>query len=100
MKSLSTKQHYKLHLDGRIERKSVNPKIVRAAIIAVGTTQRAIATHLGVTQQSLGRVISGSMRSAKIEAELEKVTGIKLYDAPARRGRVKNVWTGTRQASA
>ena len=100
MKSLSTKPHYKLHLDGRMERKSRGPKEVAAAIVAAGTTQRAIATHLGVTQQSLGRVISGSMRSAKIEAELEKVTGIKLYDAPARRGRVKSVWTGARQVSA
>lgn len=73
---------------------------IKAAIVAAGTTQRAIATHLGVSEQSLARVISGGMRSARIEAELEKVTGIKLYDAPARRGRVKSVWTGQRQAAA
>lgn len=72
---------------------------IKAAIVRAGTTQRAIATHLDVSEQSVARVIAGGMRSARIEAELEKVTGIKLYDAPARRGRVKSVWSGERAAA-
>ena len=72
----------------------MKPQDTKAAIAKAGTTQKAIADYLGVTTHSVGRVINGTMRSARIEAELQKLTGKPLHDKPSVRGRRKTVWTG------
>lgn len=72
----------------------MKPEEIRAAIALAGTSQAAVATHLGVTPQSVGRVISKTMRSARIERELEKITGKPIHDKKNKPGRPKAVWTG------
>lgn len=72
----------------------MKPQDIKAAIARAGTSQTAIAVHLGVRLNSVSRVINGTMRSTKIEAELQKITGKPLHAAPPVRGRRKTVWTG------
>lgn len=78
----------------------MKPQEIKAAIVKAGTTQVAIATHLGVTPQSLGRVIAGRMRSARIEAELEKLTGKPIHAHKSKPGRQRAVWNGQRAEAA
>ena len=79
------------HLD---EVQKVKPQDIKAAIAKAGTSQKAIADHLDVSVSALHRVIHGTMRSKKIEAELQKITGKPLHDTPPVRVRRKTVWTG------
>lgn len=67
----------------------MTPCEIKAAIIQVGASQAAIARHLGVSTNSVSRVINGELRSARIEAELQKITGKPLYAASSSRGRHK-----------
>lgn len=72
----------------------MTPSEIKAAICKAGTNQTAIATHLEVSIGSVWRVIHGKMRSAKIEAELEKITGKPIHEARSRTGRPKATWNG------
>lgn len=73
---------------------------IRAAIARAGTSQTAIAEYLGVTPASVSRVVNGTMRSQRIEAELAKVVGHPLFAPAGRPGRKKTVWTGQVSAVA
>jgi DNA-binding transcriptional regulator YiaG len=66
----------------------------KAALIQAGLTQTAFADRLGVSLNSVSRVINGTLRSQRIEAELQKITGKPLHDTPSVRGRRRTVWTG------
>lgn len=79
------------HLDEVLK---VKPQDTKAAIAKAGTSQTAIARHLGVSLNSVQRVINGTLRSKRIEAELEKITGKPLHSTPSVRGRRRTVWTG------
>lgn len=72
----------------------MKPQDTKAAITRANTSQTAIAAHLGVSLNSVSRVINGTMRSKRIEAELQKLTGKPLHETPSVRGRRKTVWTG------
>jgi lambda repressor-like predicted transcriptional regulator len=72
----------------------MKPIDIKAAIARAGTTQAAIAEHLGVTKNSLWRVVNGTLRSARIEAELQQITGCPIHPAKAKRGRQKSTWSG------
>ncbi len=72
----------------------MQPYEIKAAIMRVGTSQSAIAEYLGVTRSCVVRVISGQARSARIEAELEKITGKPIHPDRPKPGRVKTVWNG------
>lgn len=76
------------------EVQKVKPQDIKAAIAKAGTSQTAIARHLGVQLNSVSRVINGTLRSQRIEAELQKLTGKPLHDTPSVRGRRRTVWTG------
>lgn len=78
----------------------MKPQDTKAAIAKAGTSQTAIARHLDVTLNSVNRVINGTMRSTKIEAELEKITGKPLHPAKPGRGRKKTEWTGAGAGAA
>ncbi|WP_161499705.1 helix-turn-helix domain-containing protein [Limnohabitans sp. TS-CS-82] len=78
---------------------SMTPNEIKAAILRAGTNQAAIASYLDVTVQSVWRVVNGTMRSARIEAELEKITGCPIHASVSRRGRKKAVWSGERVAA-
>jgi lambda repressor-like predicted transcriptional regulator len=77
----------------------MNPKDIKAAIAMAGTSQTAIARHLGVSVNSVSRVICGAMRSTRIEAELQKITGKPLHASKPVRGRKKTVWSGAGAAA-
>lgn len=73
----------------------MNPSDIKAKIAQAGTSQAAIATYLGVSPASVGRVIRGNLRSKRIEAELSKIVGQPIFpDTPKKPGRPKLVWTG------
>lgn len=73
----------------------MEPKDIKAKIVLAGTTQAAIARHLGVSSNAVGRVLRGESRSTRIEFELSKIVGKVINNAPhRRRGRRKTVWTG------
>lgn len=76
----------------------MKPSTIKAAIIAAGTSQRAIADYLQVSPGAVNRVINGSMRSYRIEQELLKITGKPIYSTASRPGRKKTVWTGKVEA--
>jgi predicted ArsR family transcriptional regulator len=73
---------------------SMKPEEIKAAIVRAGTSQVAIATHLGVTPQSVGRVIKKTMRSERIERELEKLTGGPIHAKKSKVGRPRATWNG------
>lgn len=73
----------------------MNANDIKAAIVRSGTSQRAIAKYLGVSAQSVWRVIHGGFRSQRIEAELEKITGCPVREArKPRHTRATTVWDG------
>jgi lambda repressor-like predicted transcriptional regulator len=73
----------------------MSPHDIKAKIALAGTSQAAIAKHLGVRPASVAKVIKGEMRSKRIEAELKKITGQTVNPRPCRPlGRPKTVWTG------
>ena len=74
--------------------RSALAKDLVAAIDRVGTTQSAIAEYLNVSRSSVQRVIHGSMRSTRIERELEKIVGQPIFPPLKKPGRKKSVWTG------
>lgn len=78
----------------------MKPEDIKAAIALAGTSQTAIARHLGVSPNSVSRVICGTMRSTRIEAELQKITGKPLHASPSKRGRKPSVWPGSVGAAA
>lgn len=78
----------------------MKPEDIRAAIVRAGTSQQAIADYLGVRAQSVGRVISGQTRSARIEDELAKITGKPIHAKRNKPGRRKSVWNGASGAAA
>lgn len=78
----------------------MTPIEIKAAICKAGTNQSAIATHLGVSIGSVWRVVHGKMRSAKIEAELEKITGKPIHKTRSRTGRPKATWNGAVSGAA
>ncbi len=82
------------------EVQNVNPQDIKAAIVKAGTSQAAIAAHLRVSPNSVSRVINGTLRSKRIEGELQKITGKPLHATPSKRGRRKTVWNGVVGAAA
>ena len=74
--------------------RALDAKDLVAAIDRVGTTQSAIAEYLNVSRSSVQRVIHGSMRSTRIERELEKIVGQPIFPPLKKPGRKKSVWTG------
>ena len=72
----------------------MTPTAIKAAISSAGTSQAAIAQYLGVSATTVSKVVSGKMRSRRIEAELQKITGTPIHPAPAKRGRKKTSWDG------
>jgi len=73
----------------------MEPADIKAAIEKAGTNQAAIARYLGMTTGHIAQVVNKKVRSARVEAELQKITGRPVYDAPAnKRGRTMGVWDG------
>jgi|LSQX01.1.fsa_nt_gb predicted transcriptional regulator len=50
----------------------MNPRQIRAALVLKGIRQVEIAKGLGVTEVAVSRVISGQLRSARIERAVAK----------------------------
>lgn len=76
----------------------MKPQDIRAKIVQAGTTQTAIAAYLGVTAGCISQVISGKLRSQRIEAELSKICGQPVNPKPrGKTGRTKSVWNGLGQ---
>ncbi len=75
MKSLSTKPHYKLHLDGRIERKSWNPEEIKAAMRMKGTTPAALADELRLSKSTVSQIINGVGKSRRVQEAIAKLIG-------------------------
>lgn len=73
---------------------TMNPIDIQIAIMRAGTSQKAIADYLGVSPTAIGRVIKGTMRSAPIEKEIEKIVGKKFFPPKRKPGRAKTVWNG------
>ena len=73
----------------------MKPNDIKAEIMRAGTNPEAIARHLNVSGTAVRRVIDGKLRSAKIEAEIIKITGPKAFTAVKPKAkRQKAVWTG------
>jgi len=76
----------------------MEPADIKAAIERAGTNQSAIARYLGVTTGHMAHVVNKKVRSARVEAELEKITGRPIHEARAKRGRRMAVWNGRVEA--
>lgn len=76
----------------------MTPQEIKAQIALAGTTQAAIARHLGVNPSFLNCVIAGKSRSARVEAALAQITGKPIHPVPSKKGgRTKSVWSGQAQ---
>lgn len=58
---------------------------IKSKLMLKGTTQAAVARHLGVSSQVLGKVLRGKARSQRIEAELSRIVGQKINTNPLKR---------------
>jgi predicted XRE-type DNA-binding protein len=72
----------------------MKPNLIKAEITKANTTQAAIAAYLDVSAMSVSRVINGTMRSERIEAELTKIIGKNIFKPKSKAGRKRSVWTG------
>ncbi|MBK1683417.1 hypothetical protein [Rhodoferax fermentans] len=72
----------------------MEPADIKAAIERAGTNQSAIARYLGVTTGHIAQVVNKKVRSARVEAELQKITGRPIHAQKAKRGRRMAVWNG------
>jgi DNA transposition AAA+ family ATPase len=73
---------------------------IRKAILMAGTTQAALARHLGVGATTVNRVISGKGRCAAVEAEIEKLLGRKIFGPRRKPGRPASVWVNVSNSKA
>ena len=78
----------------------MNKTDIKAAIERAGTSQTAIAEYLGVSPTCVGRVIAGTMRSSRVERELEKLIGRPIFGKSKKPGRTKTAYLGTAQQVA
>jgi predicted transcriptional regulator len=78
----------------------MNRADIKAAIERAGTSQAAIAKYLEVTPACVGRVIAGTMRSKKVEHELEQLIGKPIFGKTRKPGRVKTTYKGAAQQVA
>jgi predicted transcriptional regulator len=78
----------------------MNRTDIKAAIERAGTSQAAIAEYLGVTPTCVGRVIAGTMRSKKVELELEQLIGKPIFAKARKPGRIKTTYKGAAQQVA
>jgi ribosome-binding protein aMBF1 (putative translation factor) len=78
----------------------MTPLAIKAAIRQAGTSQAAIAEYLNVTPSVVGAVIHGRGRSQRIETEIEKAVGKKVFGPRGKPGPVKTTWNGKAQAVA
>lgn len=67
---------------------------IKAAIEKAGTSQTAIARYLGLTPNTVNRVVQKTGRSARVEAELAKICGRPIHAHPGKHGQPKTVWNG------
>lgn len=75
----------------------MNKTDIKAAIERAGTSQAAIAEYLKVTPTCVGRVIAGTMRSKRVEDELEKLVGKQIFGKSRKPGRIKTTYNGAAQ---
>lgn len=75
----------------------MNRTDIKAAIERAGTSQAAIAEYLKVTPACVGRVIAGTMRSKRVEAELEQLIGKPIFGKARKPGRTKTTYQGAAQ---
>lgn len=72
----------------------MTPEQIKSAIGGARTSQRAIADFLGVSPGFVGRVIAGHARSQRVEHELEKIVGHKIFPPRRKPGPKPTTWTG------
>ncbi len=78
----------------------MNKKDIKAAIERAGTSQAAIAEYLKVSPTCVGRVIAGTMRSKRVENELENIVGKRIFGEARKPGRIKTTYHGAAQGVA
>lgn len=78
----------------------MNKSDIKAAIERAGTSQAAIAEFLGVTPTCVGRVIAGTMRSKRVEQEIEQLIGKPIFATAKKPGRIKTTYRGAAQQVA
>jgi ribosome-binding protein aMBF1 (putative translation factor) len=78
----------------------MNKVDIKAAIDRAGTSQAAIAKYLKITPACVGRVMAGTMRSKRVEDELEKLIGKKIFGESKKAGRTKTTYKGEAQQVA
>ena len=58
----------------------MTPREIKAALILKGITQTAIAKKLGVLTCTVGQVIAGRSKSARIAKQIAEELGLKVED--------------------
>lgn len=53
----------------------MHPELIKAAIRMAGTTPAALADEMGLTRPSVGCVINGKQRSARVMAKVAETIG-------------------------
>ncbi|MFY3986097.1 helix-turn-helix domain-containing protein [Achromobacter xylosoxidans] len=62
----------------------MHPEDIKAALRKAGVTQAALADELDIARSSVAQAISGSIRSARIQARIAEIIGKP----------VKEIWPG------
>lgn len=65
---------------------------IKAALKAHNTNMAALARHLGLSYSVVERAINGYGRNARVEAEIERLMGRKVFPPKKKPGVRKSTW--------
>lgn len=65
---------------------------IKAALKAHNTNMAALARHLGLSYSVVERAINGYGRNARVEAEVERLMGKKVFPPKKKPGARKSTW--------
>lgn len=65
---------------------------IKTALKAHNTSMAALARHLGLSYSVVERAINGYGRNARVEAEVERLMGRKVFPPHKTRGFRKTTW--------
>lgn len=65
---------------------------IKQALKANNTTMAALARYLGLSYSVVERAINGYGRNARVEAEVERLMGRKVFPPNKKRGYRRSTW--------
>ncbi len=73
---------------------------IKDALKSHNTSMAALARHLGLSYSVVERAINGYGRNARVEAEIERLMGRKVFPPHKKRGFRRTTWPAVNSTAA